>query len=66
MQQPDKHTCNIRRKKQMKHSEQELATNVYNHCNMCNILICFCNIRMKHLQYTSEIFETLETDACNM
>ena len=34
--------------------------------NMCNILIYFCNIRMKHLQYTSKIFETLATDAYNM
>jgi len=33
---------------------------------MCNILIYFCNIRMKHLQYTSKIFETLATDAYNM
>ena len=36
---------------------------MYNHCN---ISIYFCNIRMKHLQYTSKIFETLATDAYNM
>jgi hypothetical protein len=33
---------------------------------MCNILIYFCNIGIKHLQHTSEIFETLEIHACNM
>jgi hypothetical protein len=33
---------------------------------MCNIPIYFCNIRIKHLQYTSETYEILETDACNM
>jgi hypothetical protein len=32
---------------------------MHNHCNMCNI-------RMKQLQHTSETFETLETDACNV
>jgi hypothetical protein len=35
---------------------------MYNHCNICNILIYFCNIRVKHL-YISETFETY---ACNM
>ena len=49
----------------MKQWKQKLATYVYNHCNICNILIYFCNIRVKHL-YTSEIFETLEIYACNM
>jgi hypothetical protein len=39
---------------------------LYNHCNICNILIYFCNIHLKHFQYISEIFETLETYACNM
>jgi hypothetical protein len=34
---------------------------VYNHCNICNIPIYFCNIHMKHLQYTYETSETLET-----
>jgi hypothetical protein len=33
---------------------------------MCNILIYFCNIRVKHLQRTTETSETLETYACNM
>ena len=47
----------------MKHWKYKLATYVYNHCNICNIPIYFCNIRIKHLQHTSE---TLETDACNM
>jgi hypothetical protein len=61
IQHPDKHSCNIRLKKQMKHWEQTFEMYVYNHCNICNILIYFCNIRMKHLKYTSEITETLET-----
>jgi hypothetical protein len=56
MQYPNKHTCNIRRKKQMKHWKHELATYVYNHYNMCNIPIYFYNIRMKHLQRTSKTF----------
>jgi hypothetical protein len=33
---------------------------------MCNIPIYFCNIDIKHLQYTSETFEILEIDASNM
>jgi hypothetical protein len=65
MQHSNKHTCNIHtsEKKQMKHWEQELATYVYNHCN---ITIYFCNIRMKYLQHTSETFKTLsaETSPC--
>ena len=40
-----------------------LATYVYNHCNICNIPIYFCNIRMKHLQHT---YETLKIYVCNM
>jgi hypothetical protein len=43
----DKHTCNY----------------VYNHCNICNIPIYFCNIHLKLLQHTSE---TLEINTCNM
>ena len=62
----DKHTCNIRMKKQIKHLEQMLATYMYSHCNICNISIYFCKILMKHLQYTTETSETLETYACNM
>jgi hypothetical protein len=50
----------------MKHLEQTVATYVYSLCNVCNILIYFCNIHMKHLQYTSETSETLKTYACNM
>jgi hypothetical protein len=41
----------------MKHLEQTLVTYVYNRCNMCNIPIYLFNIRMKHLQHTSETFE---------
>ena len=50
----------------MKHWEQTLATYIYNHCNICNILIYFCDICMKHLQHTSETSEILKTYACNM
>jgi hypothetical protein len=35
-------------------------------CYICNILIYFCNIHMKHLQHTSGTSETLEAYACNM
>jgi hypothetical protein len=38
-------------KKKMKHLEQTLETYVYSHRNMCNIMIYFCNIKMKHLQH---------------
>jgi hypothetical protein len=31
---------------------------------MCNITIYFCNIRMKHLQYTSKIIETYSCNMC--
>jgi hypothetical protein len=53
-------------KKQMKHWEQKLATYVYNHCNICNIPIYFYNIRIKHLQHTSETSGILETYTYNM
>jgi hypothetical protein len=39
---------------------------VYNHRNICNILIYFYNIHMKQLKHTSGTIETLETWACNM
>jgi hypothetical protein len=63
---PDKHTYNIHLKTQMKHRELTFATYVHNHCNICNILIYFCNIHLKHLQHTSETSETLKTYACNV
>ena len=63
MQHPNKHTCNIRLKKEMKHWEQTFITYVYNHCNIYNITIYFCNIHMKYLQHTFETCETLETCA---
>ena len=50
----------------MKHLEHTLETYVYSHCNMNNILIYFCNIKMKHLQHQDETSETLETYSCNM
>jgi hypothetical protein len=43
-----------------------LATYVYNHCNMCNIMIYFCNINMKQLQHTSETSEAIETYSRNL
>jgi hypothetical protein len=39
---------------------------VYNHCNIYNISIYFCNIHIKHLQHSDETFETLETYFCNI
>jgi hypothetical protein len=39
---------------------------VYNHCNIYNILIYFCNIHLKQLQHTSKTSETLKTYAYNM
>jgi hypothetical protein len=53
-------------KRQMKHWEQKLVTSVYNHCNICNIPIYFCNIHMRHLQHIYETSETLETYFYNM
>jgi hypothetical protein len=63
MHHPDKTLANIRLKKQMKHSENTLEIYVYSHCNMCNIPIYFCNIKMKYLQHLDE---TLETCVCNI
>ena len=40
---------NIRLENKMKHLEHILETYVYSHCNMCNISIYFCSIKMKHL-----------------
>ena len=45
--------------KKLKHLEHTLATYVYSHCSMCNILIYFCNIQMKHLKH-------FKIYACNM
>jgi hypothetical protein len=51
MQQLDKHTCNIRQKKQMKHSVTDACNiRVQTIANIRNTPIYFCNIRMKHLQ----------------
>jgi hypothetical protein len=59
MQYPNKHTCNIHLEKIDETMEQKLETYVYNHCNICNIPIHFCNIHMKHLQPTYKTSETL-------
>jgi hypothetical protein len=34
---------------------------MYTYYNMCNILIYFCNIKMKHLQHQDETSKTLKT-----
>jgi hypothetical protein len=48
-------------------TDETLETDlIYNHCNICNISIYFCNIRMKQLQHTYKTLETHETYACNM
>jgi hypothetical protein len=44
--------------KQLKHLKNTLATYVYSHRNICNILI-------KHLQHMFETDETFETYPCN-
>jgi hypothetical protein len=44
----------------MRHLEQTLETYMYSHCNMCNITVYFCNIKMKHLQHLDETSKTLE------
>jgi hypothetical protein len=49
----------------MKHKEQKLATYMYNYCDICNISICFSNIRMKQLQHTTKTSETFEMYTCN-
>ena len=66
MQHLDKHTYNVSLKKQMKHQEQKLTTYVYNHCNICNISIYFCNIRVKQSKHTSKASETFQMYSCNM
>jgi hypothetical protein len=48
----------------MKHWKQTFATYVYNHCNICNIPIYFCNIHLKHLQHTSKTFKTYAYNMC--
>jgi hypothetical protein len=44
----------------MKHLEHTLETYVYSHCNVCNILIYFCNIHIKHLQHISKNLKHLK------
>jgi hypothetical protein len=36
----------------------DLTTYVYNHCNICNISIYFCNISLKHLKHLKQTFAT--------
>jgi hypothetical protein len=50
----------------MKHWRQMLAIKMYNHCNICNIPIYTCNIRMKHMQHTSKTSKTFKISACSM
>jgi hypothetical protein len=42
------------------------ATYVHNYYNICNILIYFYNIDVKHLQHRSKAFETFKIYSCNM
>jgi hypothetical protein len=42
---------------------ETLVTDLY---SICNILLYFCNIHLKHLQHTSKTYKTLETYACNI
>jgi hypothetical protein len=66
MQHLDETLANIRLENMMKHLEHTLETYVYSKCNVCNISIYLCNIKMKHLQYLDETPETLEAYYCNM
>jgi hypothetical protein len=66
MQHLNETLANIRLENEMKHLEYTLETYVYSHCNMCNILMYFYNIKMKHLQYPNETSETLEIYSCNI
>jgi hypothetical protein len=66
MQHPDKTLANIRLENEMEHLEHTLEIYVYSHCNICNILIYFYNIKMKRLQHPNKTFETLQTYSCNM
>ena len=66
MQHPDETLGNIRLENEIKHLEHTLETYVYSHCNMCNILIYFCNIKMKYLQHPDETSEIFETYSCKI
>ena len=50
--------------KQLKHFEQTLATYVYSHCNICNIHMKQCNMRMKHLKHTLATCAFSATSSC--
>jgi hypothetical protein len=51
MQHPDETLANIRLENEMKHLKHTLETYMYSHCNMCNISIYLCNIKMKYLKH---------------
>ena len=53
-------------KNEIKQLEHTLKTYMYSHYNMCNILIYFCNIKMKHLLHPDETSEILKTYSYNM
>ena len=48
----------------MKYWEQTLATYMHNHGDICNILIYFCNIHLKHLQRTSKTLRNVCFATC--
>jgi hypothetical protein len=50
----------------MSRTDETFETYVYNHYNMCNIPIYFCNIDIQHLQHTSETSKTLEIYSYNI
>jgi hypothetical protein len=39
---------------------------IYNHCNICNISIYFCNIHINACNITLKHLQHLKIDACNM
>ena len=70
MQHPNKTHLQHTSEKTYETLEHKLATYVYNHCDICNIPIYFCNIHIKYLQHAYETPETLKhtlaTHACNI
>ena len=51
---------------QMKHLEHTLEIYLYNHCNMCNISIYFCNIDINTCDISLEHLKHLKHMFCNI
>jgi hypothetical protein len=66
MQHHNKHTCNICLENRWNIGNKSLQHTCTTIATYATSLIYFCNIRMKHLQRTSQTSETLESYACNM